>query len=60
MDGAIFSDMKEGSYDGPAFVNFIENLLPHVEPWPARRSILVMDNCAIHHVDDVAPLCAAQ
>lgn len=60
MDGIIHTDIREGAYDGPSFAKFIEDLLEHMNPWPARRSVLVMDNCAIHHFEDIAPLCAAR
>lgn len=56
-DGIIFSDIREGAYDGPSFVDYIKRLLPHMNPYPAPRSVLIMDNCSIHHVDDVLPLC---
>ena len=59
-NGIIFSDVREGTYDGPAFVQYIEQLLPHMNPWPEPLSVLVMDNCSIHHLDDIAPLCASR
>jgi len=59
-DGIIFSDIREGAYDGHGFVEYIQCLLPHMNPWPEARSVLVMDNCAIHHVDEVLPLCEEQ
>ena len=59
-DGIIHTEIREGSYDGDAFISYIEDLLPRMNPWPLPRSILLMDNCAIHHMDDVAPLCVAR
>jgi hypothetical protein len=59
-DGIIFADVREGAYDGPSFINYISRLLEHMNPWPQPRSVLIMDNCAIHHVEDVASLCMAQ
>ena len=59
-EGIIFSEIRVGTYDGPAFIKYIERLLPYMNRWPAPRSVLVMDNCAIHHLDDIAPLCAAR
>ena len=59
-EGIIFSEVREGTYDGPAFVAYVEKLLLHMNPWPAPCSVLVMDNCVIHHSDDIAPMCAAQ
>ena len=59
-DGIIFSDIREGTYNGVAFIEYIEHLLAHMNPWPERCSVLVMDNCSIHHLDDIAPLCASR
>ncbi|KIJ28249.1 hypothetical protein M422DRAFT_189974, partial [Sphaerobolus stellatus SS14] len=52
-EGIIFSDIKEGTYDGPSFVDYIEHLLPHMNAWPAPQSVLVI-------VEEVLPLCVAQ
>ena len=57
-DGIIYSEIRKGAFDGPSFVEFIDHLLDYMNPWPAARSVLMMDNCAIHHVDDVEILCA--
>jgi transposase len=56
-DGIIYCDIKVGAYNGPSFVSYIEALLQHMSPWPEPKSVLVMDNCAIHHVDTVRYLC---
>jgi len=47
-DGVIHAEIREGSYDGEAFVAFIEQLLLQMNPRPLPQSVLVMDNCAIH------------
>jgi hypothetical protein len=60
MQGIIHTNIREGAYDGEAFVGYIEELLEHMRPWPQPCSVLVMDNCAIHHLDDIAPLCEAK
>jgi len=60
MNGIIFSAVCEGTYNGPAFVHYIQQLLQHMNPWLAENSVLVMDNCAIHHLNAIAPLCGAQ
>ena len=46
-------------YNGDAFIGYVEELLEHMSPWPQSCSVLVIDNCAIHHLDDIAPLCEA-
>ncbi|KIJ35195.1 hypothetical protein M422DRAFT_136599, partial [Sphaerobolus stellatus SS14] len=56
-EGVIYSEVRKGAYDGPAFIEFMTNLLEHMSPWPAPKSVLVMDNCSIHHLDEVEALC---
>lgn len=58
QDGIIFSDIKLGAYDGESFLYFLEGLMKHMNPYPGPRSVLVLDNCAIHHVPGVDELCA--
>ena len=47
--------LKDGGVDGDAFYNFVyiieRHLLPHM-PFDSHNphNVLVMDNCAIHHV----------
>ncbi|THU77295.1 hypothetical protein K435DRAFT_620341, partial [Dendrothele bispora CBS 962.96] len=37
-----------GSVDGDEFFDFIVADLPTMNPFPGDRSVIVMDNCAIH------------
>jgi transposase len=50
--------VREGAYDADSFNRFIRDLMPYMNPWPQPRSVLVMDNCSIHHGPEVAALCA--
>jgi len=38
----------EGSFNTELFTGFIETLLDRMNPYPARNSVIVMDNCKIH------------
>jgi hypothetical protein len=58
MDGIIFLNVVNGSFDGDSFQEFLCRLLQVMNPYPAKNSVLVMDNCRIHHVDGVAELCS--
>ena len=46
----------EGSFNAGSFAAFIETLLDSMQPWPARNSVIVMDNCSIHKSDEVRDL----
>jgi hypothetical protein len=58
-DGIIFSHIKVGGYNGDQFLLWLEDLLKVMNPYPAKHSILVLDNCRIHHVEGVEEMCAA-
>lgn len=36
---------------------YLEGLTAHMNPYPGPRSVLVIDNCRIHHVEGVQELC---
>lgn len=57
IDGMLYSELRRGAFDGDSFLAYLERLLPLMSPYPGPRSVLVMDNCAIHHVPGVAELC---
>ena len=49
--------------NGDRFVQFVQNcLLPHLMPFNGvnPRSVVIMDNCSIHHVDAVTNLIETQ
>jgi len=38
------------SFDADLFVQFLEeHVIPHTNPYPGPRSVLIMDNAKIHH-----------
>jgi transposase len=41
----------EGSFDQNSFAQFIDGLLDQMNPFPAKNSVIVMDNCRVHHAD---------
>ena len=52
-DGVIALGLQEGTYNGDKFVEFVTGtLIPSMCQFNGSnpRSVLVMDNCAIHHV----------
>jgi hypothetical protein len=39
-----------GSFNGELFIEFLqEHVVPHTNPFPGPRSVLIMDNAKIHH-----------
>jgi hypothetical protein len=50
VDGYIACNVYRGAVSKEDYIAFLdEDLLPLCGPYPAPRSIIVMDNCSIHH-----------
>jgi transposase len=60
VDGLIYTHVKIGGYNGEQFVDWLEGLLEVMNPYPAPRSVLIIDNCRIHHVEEVEEMCNAK
>ncbi|KIJ06059.1 hypothetical protein PAXINDRAFT_92561, partial [Paxillus involutus ATCC 200175] len=56
VDGYLAARAIEGSYDTEEFYDFIAEELPHMNPYPQGCSVLVLDNCRIHHNEDLVDL----
>jgi DDE superfamily endonuclease len=51
LHGYIACNVYVGAVDGETFLDFIEqDVLPHCTKFPGPRSIIIMDNAAIHNV----------
>ena len=57
IEGVIYSEVKLGGFNGDEFVAWLVGLLAVMNPYPAPQSVLILDNCRIHHVDGVEDLC---
>jgi len=60
MGGIIYSHIKVGGYNSKEFTEWLEGLLLVMNPYPEVNSVLVIDNCHIHHVEGVEERCAQQ
>ncbi|EJD47344.1 hypothetical protein AURDEDRAFT_23700, partial [Auricularia subglabra TFB-10046 SS5] len=60
LEGILWTSIVTSSFCDTTFLDFIDMLLKHMNPWPAPRSVLVMDNCRIHHVEGVKERCDAR
>lgn len=59
-EGIIHCDIIEGAFDSVHFYMFINRLLDQMEPFPASKSVIVMDNCRIHKMPEVLELIEEQ
>jgi DDE superfamily endonuclease len=55
-DAIIHCDIVEGAFDSSLFYIFISRLLDVMQPFPAPKSVIVMDNCRIHKHPDILNL----
>ena len=59
MDSVHDVYLAEGNVNGNKFTNFVENcLVPLLQPFNGMnsKSVVIMDNASIHHVEEVAEL----
>lgn len=56
-DGVLEYEATTGSINADKFMDsFWGCLIPNMQPFPAKHSILILDNCSIHHAHDVTTL----
>jgi transposase len=58
QDGVVFFRVFQGSTDAAFFLEFMEQLLPHCNPFPGKRSVIIMDNASIHRGPEIEAVCA--
>ncbi|KAF8834572.1 hypothetical protein BDN67DRAFT_868454, partial [Paxillus ammoniavirescens] len=52
--GIIALDIFEGAVTKEQFITFIrDQVSPKLTPYPGPRSVVVLDNCSIHHDEEV-------
>ena len=59
VEGILICKIERGCVDGDIFTEFIENsLMPSIMPFSGTnpRSVIIMDNCTVHHVSEVTDL----
>jgi len=57
LDGIIGYDIVEGPVDSQRFLKILkEHVMPFTNPYPGPRSVIIMDNCRIHHSEEVRAL----
>ncbi|KAI0055789.1 hypothetical protein BV25DRAFT_1777891, partial [Artomyces pyxidatus] len=59
LDGILHLDVVDRAYNAALFNEFIEGLLINMNPFPARNSVVVMDNASIHKDDALRPMIEA-
>jgi transposase len=47
LDGMIYAKVVEGSFTS-LFCDFLDGILDHMQPFPAPKSVIIMDNAQIH------------
>ncbi|KAH7916982.1 hypothetical protein BV22DRAFT_987860, partial [Leucogyrophana mollusca] len=53
-NGIFALEIFKGSVNTEKFIAFLcEQVAPKLNPYPHSRSVVVMDNCRIHHDDEI-------
>ncbi|KAJ6548286.1 hypothetical protein B0H10DRAFT_1651243, partial [Mycena sp. CBHHK59/15] len=55
-EGIVALDIFEGSVTKEHFLGFLREQAPVLNPYPGKRSVVILDNCAIHHDEDIRTL----
>ncbi|KJA12884.1 hypothetical protein HYPSUDRAFT_152196, partial [Hypholoma sublateritium FD-334 SS-4] len=56
-EGIIAFDIFEGSVNKERFIQFInEQVATRLNPYPGPWSVVILDNCVIHHDEDIRQL----
>ncbi|KIK25777.1 hypothetical protein PISMIDRAFT_96220, partial [Pisolithus microcarpus 441] len=53
LNGIITYNIIEGLVDTEWFIKFLREQMPFTNPYPGPHSVLVMDNCHIHHGSEI-------
>ena len=59
MEGILDVTVNKGTTNGDTFYDFVSKiLLPNLLPYNGvnHHSVVVMDNCTIHHIPEIAPM----
>ena len=56
LDGMVDCMVVEGAFNTRLFVNFIFDLLDKMNPFPASRFVIIMNNCVIHKAPEIREL----
>jgi transposase len=56
-NGVLQYEATTGTVNSDKFIDFIRGqLVPNMQPFPGDNSILILDNCSIHHTHEVQQL----
>ena len=53
----ICTEMTKSNIDSNNFFDFLRgSIIPNMMPFPYQRSVLILDNCSVHHIAEVKDL----
>jgi len=56
LDGPLYLTAQKDAYKSDDFVCFVDGLLDAMNPYPAKNSVIVMDNASIHKAACLWPM----
>ncbi|KAF8833482.1 hypothetical protein BDN67DRAFT_872081, partial [Paxillus ammoniavirescens] len=55
-NGIFALEIFEGSVNKEKFISFLQDQAPKLNPYPHNRSVVIMDNCWIHHDEEICAI----
>ena len=56
-EGVVDYSLTTGTVNADNFFDFVRGqLIPNMQPFPGDRSVLVMENCSVHHAQEMKDL----
>ena len=53
-EGVVDYELTDGTVNAAKFFAFVRGqLIPSMQPFPSERSVIVMDNCTVHHTQQL-------
>jgi len=53
----VITRVFQGNIDATMFLDFIEQLLCHCNPFPQEKSVIILDNASFHRIKEVEEAC---
>jgi hypothetical protein len=60
LDGVLHLDILTRAWTSEAFEEYVDALLNNMNPFPAKNSVLIMDNASQHHFDGLREMVEAR
>ena len=57
QDGVVYTRIFQGYTDGAFFLEYVKQLLHHMNPFLGRRSVMILDNVSFYRSPEITRVC---